>query len=295
MTKIVVVLGQTASGKSSLAVWLAKKINGEVISADSRQVYRGINIGSGKITKKEMSGVPHYLLDVASPKKIFTASRFVNLAKKAISKISRKGKVPIVCGGTGFYIDALMSDITIPDVPPNLRLRKRLAKLDNDVLMLKLKKLDQRRSETIDPKNKVRVIRAIEIALAQGEAPKTKQSAEYRAIKIGLRLKDRALRENIEARLNKRLKSGLIGEVRKLQSQGVSWKRLYDLGLECRYVSFYLQKVLSKKEMVDILKHKIWQYSKRQMTWFKRHKEIIWFAPKEKKKILPAVKKFLKH
>src|SRR5580693_2616583 len=128
MQKVLVIVGPTASGKSALAVALAKKFKGEIISADSRQVYRGLNIGTGKITKREMRGVPHHLLDVVSPKKIFTAHDFVTHARRAISNIAKRGKLPIIAGGTGFYIDALVGRIVLPDVPVDEKLRARLEK-----------------------------------------------------------------------------------------------------------------------------------------------------------------------
>src|SRR3989344_208261 len=124
--KIIAIVGQTATGKSDLAVRLAQKLNGEIISADSRQVYKGLDIGTGKITKKEMHGVPHYLLDVANPKRQFTVLEFIRLGRKAIADIHARGKLPIICGGTGFYIDALLGTVTLPNIPPNLLLRKKL-------------------------------------------------------------------------------------------------------------------------------------------------------------------------
>ncbi len=161
--KIIVIPGPTASGKSNLAVKLAKKFNGEIISADSRQVYKGLDIGSGKITKKEMRGVPHYLLDVASPKRTFTVSQYQKLAKKALEKILAKNKLPIVCGGTGFYIDALIYNYNLPAIPPQPKLRKQLEQKSTEELFEQLKKIDLKRAENIDKNNRRRIIRALEI------------------------------------------------------------------------------------------------------------------------------------
>src|SRR3989344_7957528 len=166
--KVVVILGQTATGKSNLAVKVAKKFNGEVISADSRQVYKGLDIGTGKISRQEMKDIPHHLLDVANPKKQFTVAEYQKKAMVAMADIVKRGKVPIICGGTGFYIDAVTKGLVLPEVPPNYVLRKNLALVSERVLMLKLKKLDPVRAQNIDPKNKVRLIRAIEIAKALG-------------------------------------------------------------------------------------------------------------------------------
>ena len=162
LQKIIVVCGPTATGKSDYAVELAKKVRGEIISADSRQVYRGLDIGSGKITKKEMRGIPHYCLDIANPKRVFSVSSYKKFADKAIKDIVNRGKTPIICGGTGFYIDAVICDIAFPAVPPNKTLRKTLEKLSLEELQNKLQKLDPRRFELVDQKNKVRLIRAIE-------------------------------------------------------------------------------------------------------------------------------------
>jgi len=169
--KVLIILGPTASGKSDLAVQLAKKFKGEVISADSRQVYKGLDIGTGKITKKEMRGVPHHLLDVANPKKYFSVSDYKKLALLSLRYIETKKKLPIICGGTGFYIDALIGKINLPEVPPNKALRKKLEKLSAEKLYKMLLKKDSRRAKEIDPRNKVRVIRALEIVETLGKVP----------------------------------------------------------------------------------------------------------------------------
>ena len=170
-TKLLIILGPTASGKSDLAVQLAKKYNGEIISADSRQVYKGLNIGTGKITKKEMSGIKHHLLDVTDPKKVFTVSQFKTLVEIAIADISSRGKLPIICGGTGFYIQAVVDNIILPEVPPNKKLREKLNKKTTTELFEILKKLDNERAKNIDAKNPRRLIRAIEIAEKLGKVP----------------------------------------------------------------------------------------------------------------------------
>jgi len=290
--KILVILGPTASGKSALAVKVAKKYKGEIISADSRQVYRGLDIGSGKITKKEMRGVPHYLLSIMSPQRTFTAAYFQKLGSKAIRKILRKGKLPIIVGGTGFYIDTLIRGYALPQVKPNLKLRKTLESKTAAELFLKLKKLDPKRAENIDSKNKRRLIRALEIILATGKSiPILNQKSPYEVLKIGIGLPTETLKKNIERRLRARLRGGMLREVEQLRKNGVSYKRLDALGLEYRYVSRYLQGLITKEEMIEVLKREIWRYAKRQKLWFKRNKEIIWTQKPEA--TLKYVRKFL--
>lgn len=287
-SKIIVVVGPTSSGKSDLAVKLAKKTNGEIISADSRQVYRGMDIGTGKITKKEMAGIPHHLLDIASPKKVFTVADFQRLGQRAIKKILAKGKVPIIVGGTGFYIDSLIYDTPLPNVPPNTALRKKLEKLSAKKLFAKLKKLDPRRAGNIDPFNRRRLIRALEIIGITGKPVPdiNKLESDFKVLKIGIKLPSQKLKQKIRARLKKRLQAGMIEEVKKLHRQKVSWQRLDNFGLEYKYVSRYMRGVMKKDEMFEKLEKEIWHYAKRQMTWFKRDKEINWVTkPRQAEKL----------
>jgi tRNA dimethylallyltransferase len=283
-TKVLVIVGPTASGKSDLAVKLAKKLGGEIISADSRQVYKGLDIGTGKITKVEMRGVPHYLLDVADPRETFSAGEYKKLAEPILKNISDRDKLAIIVGGTGFYIDTLTGTASLPQVGPNKKLRERLDKKSVEELFKILEKKDPRRAGNIDPKNKVRLIRALEIIEALGKVPRPKndKSAPYKFIYLGLNPTD--IEERIKLRLQKRL-VGIIKESKKLHSQGLSYKRMDELGLEYRYASLYLQGKLNKKEMGEKLNIEIRRYAKRQMTWFKRNKKIRWFKPEEYKQI----------
>jgi len=285
--KIIVILGQTATGKSGFAVEVAKKINGEIISADSRQVYKGMDLGTGKVTKKEMGGIPHFMLDIISPKnKTFSAGQFQKMAKQKIKEILDKKNIPIICGGTGYYIDSLINSLPFPEVLPNKKLRKELEGESATELFEILKKIDKNRAKNIDAKNKVRLIRAIEIAQELGEVPKLKKTKkEFETIKIGLAFPDNELKRRIYKRLIKRIKKGMIKEVEKLHESGVSWKKLESFGLEYRYVSFYLQKKMGKEEMTEKLFQAIWHFAKRQKTWWKKDKEIIWINPSKKKDI----------
>ena len=293
LPKIVVILGPTATGKSDLAVYLARKFGGEVISADSRQVYEGLDIGSGKITKKEKRGVPHHLLDIIDPRKIYNVEQFKKDGTKIVEKILERKKLPIICGGTGFYIDALVWSEQFPDVPPDKTLRKRLEKKSAEALMKEITKLDRARAKVLDPYNKVRIIRAIEIARVLGKVPKLKRVKQYETLWIGLSLDRKVLREKIHTRLLKRMKAGMVLEISNLHKNGVSWKRLYNLGLEYRYISLYIRKKLTREKMLIKLEQEICQFSKRQMQWFKRNPEIKWFKPGENIKISREVRKFI--
>lgn len=301
MPKIVVIVGPTASGKSDLGIRLAKKFNGEIISADSRQVYKHMDIGTGKVTKKEQKIIKHYLLDMVNPKKVFTVSDFKKLGEKAIKEIKNKNKVPFIVGGTGFYIDALLGRTSIAEVPPDKKLRARFDKLTVEHLFKMLKKLDPQRARTIDPKNKRRLIRALEIIKTTGKpVPKLVSSMKYQVLWLGLKPKN--LEQRVKLRLEKRLKQGMIKEVKNLLKSGVSKKRLYDLGLEYRQISEYLAskkhapygsgasrsgfkvksvKNFEKSEYHLKLLREIIGYSKRQITWFKKNKNINWLAPSE--------------
>lgn len=296
--KLIVILGQTSTGKSDFAVEIAKKIGGEVISADSRQVYKGMNLGTGKITKGEMQKVPHHLLDVISPSKIFYVSDFQKRAFIKIEEIVERRKIPIICGGTGFYIDAIINGIIFPEVPPNKKLRNFLDKKSIGQLFEILKKLDNNRAQNIDKNNKVRLIRAIEIAKALGKVPSLDNNKnKFDVLKIGLTLPPKILKERIRTRLISRIKKGMIKEVENLHKNGVSWKRMRDLGLEYRNVSLYLQKIITKEEMIEKLNTEIWHFAKRQNTWFKRDQSILWIDPRkntDKLKIQKEIKSFLK-
>jgi len=292
--KLIVVLGPTASGKSDLAVKLAKKFNGEIVSADSRQVYKNMDIGTAKITKKEMQGIPHHLLSVISPKTRFTVAQYRKLAIKAINKILKKGRVPILCGGTGFYIQAVLDGIVIPEVKPDWKLRKKLELMTTKALFGKLKKLDQKRAKNIDKKNRRRLIRALEIVMKTKKPvpPLKKQPLPYSILMLGIKKEKNELRESIRKRLLRRLKQGMIEEVKKLHKSGVSWKRLEEFGLEYRYIAFYLQNKLTYSGMIEKLQKESEHFSSRQMTWFNKDKRIRWI--KKQPEAEKLVKGFLK-
>lgn len=292
INKLIVIVGPNASGKTDLSIKLALrlnsgqikkrfKINGaEIISADSRQIYKRMDIGTGKITKKERQGIPHHLLDVVSPKTRFDVVKYRKLALKAIKKIQKKNKLPILVGGTGFYIQTVIDGIILPPVKPNWKLRKKLEKKTTPELFKMLKKLDPNRAETIEKNNPRRLIRALEIVIkTKKPIPKLKkQPIKADLLILGIKKDQKDLKELIRKRLLKRLKIGLIAEVKKLHRQGISFKRLEEFGLEYKYLAFFLQGKLTKQEMIEKLQKKSEHYAKRQMTWFKKDQRIHWIS-----------------
>lgn len=291
--KVLVIVGPTASGKTSLAIELAKKFNGEVISADSRQVYRGLDIGSAKVTKEEMGGIPHHLLDVADSKEVYTAADFKRDASAAVEEVLSRGKLPIICGGTFFYIDALLGRTALPEVGPNEELRAELEEKSATELLDKLRKLDPERAVTIEPENKRRLIRAIEIATALGKVPPPKANeCPYDVLTIGLTVDMENHGEVLKNRILERFE-GMVDEVKKLLDQGVTPQRLEGLGLEYRYISRFLKGELDQENTVNELTIKSRQFAKRQLSWLKRDPDIKWF-PKNDPTISESVEKFLK-
>lgn len=277
-SKLIVITGPTASGKTDLSIKLAKKFDGEIISADSRQVYKGMDVGSAKITKKEMRGIPHYLLDVASPKKKFTVAQYQKMARKAIQNIYKKNKVPFLVGGSAFYINSVVDGVVIPEVRPDWELRKNLEKLSVRDLFLKLKKLDPARAKTIDKNNPRRLIRALEIILkTKKPIPTPKPSAPgFNVLKIGVKKDKEQLKNTIHKRLLKRLqKNAIINEVKKLR-KSLSWERLEEFGMEYRYVAQYLQGKITRQQMIEHIEADSWRLVKKQMVWFKKDSQIKW-------------------
>lgn len=278
---IYVVCGPTATGKSDYAVNLALKVNGEVISADSRQIYRGMDLGTGKITEAEMKGVPHHLLDIRDPDEDFSVEEFQKLAFEKIEEILSRGRTPIICGGTGFFIQAIVDNPAFPVAPANPVLRAELETKDLSELQEILKSIPAEDGAKVDIENKRRVIRAIELGRALGKIPAIKYGEQkYEFEMIGLDFPDDVLKQRIEKRLLARLEAGMINEVKKLHDDGLSWQRLENFGLEYRYIAEFLQNIITEKDlpadeawMIETLKLKIWQYAKRQRTWFKRDKK----------------------
>jgi len=280
--KIIILLGPTASGKSNLAVEIAQKYNGEIISADSVQIYKGMNIGSGKITVPEMKGIKHYLLDVAGPKTKFTAVDFKNLAEKAIKEVVQKEKMPIVCGGSGFYIHTLFDNSQIQQIKPDWTLRKKLEKKSANELFKMLKKLNKKRAKTIDNKNKRRLIRAIEIA--QHKPKKTADIQKYDLLYLGIKKNKKTTEKLINKRVDEMIALGLEKEVKKLVKK-YRWTSI--LKNTIGYKEWQ-----KEKDPIKIIKIHTRQYAKRQMTWFKKYTPKTYWH-KNKKETFKKIKQFL--
>lgn len=277
--KVFVIVGPTASGKTGLSIELAKRVGGEVISADSRQVYRALNIGTEKVTREEMQGVPHHCIDIASPRRAFSTAQWKKYAEKALRGIVHRHHTPIVTGGTGMYVDALLYNLQFPEVPPNPQLRRKLQRKDVQVLLAILAALDPRRAKHIETQNPRRLIRAIEIATALGSVPPLERGEPcYHATWIGLFPGMEVLEERIVNRLEKSLTGGLIEETRYLiEDLRLSRCRIDELGLEYRLVAAHLRGDLSREELRTKLLTELRRYAKRQMTWFRRNKEVRWY------------------
>ncbi|EKE15823.1 MAG: tRNA dimethylallyltransferase [uncultured bacterium] len=318
--KIVVILGPTASGKSAAAIQLAKKFDGEIISADSRQIYRGMDIGSGKVPKSECKNqkenlqsknkllrpycsedVPHYIIDIVSPNTDYNAAKFKHDAEKVIRNILSRKKLPIICGGTGFWIKAVVDNVDFPEVKPDWKLREELDKQSAEKLFQKLKKIDPERAANIDAKNKVRLIRAIEICKSIGKVPALPPASsshqgkirnELKFLQIGIQRDKERLDERIRKNVEKRFSMGMIEEVEKIHKQGVSWKKIQSFGLSYNLIPEYLKgNIESKEELNEKIYLAEKNYAKRQMTWFKKDKRIIWLD--NYKKIEKETQKFL--
>ncbi|MES2623198.1 MAG: tRNA (adenosine(37)-N6)-dimethylallyltransferase MiaA [Patescibacteria group bacterium] len=287
LPKLISIVGPTATGKSDLAVAVAlhmqKKYGktAEIISTDSRQVYIGLDIGTGKITEEEMKGVVHHMIDIVSPLETYTVFQFAKTAEQIIQDIHARGNIPILCGGTGQYNDALVTGHSGAPVPPNQYLRDTFEKMHDEEVFTYLQKLSKEKEcdiSQVDIRNKRRMIRAIEIIEAIGHIPKIEKTNHYDVITIGLDMDSEVLRARIEKRLLARLEAGMIEESKLLLEKGlVTDERMQKLGLEYAYISMLLNEQITEAEFKEQLFYAIWHYAKRQRTWFKRDQSITWF------------------
>jgi len=281
MQKLVVILGTNASGKSDLGIRLAKHFGGEVVSADSRQVYRGLDLGSGKISPAQAGAAKHHLIDVADVSEYYSLAQYQRAAYSAIDTIASAGKLPFLVGGTGLYISAIVEGYELVDVPPNEPLRAELESLPLGQLVERLETSDPDAAGCIDKSNRRRLIRAIEIAAAgHAHSAAHKSSPRYNCLQLGLTWPREILIGRIEERLRERLARGMIEEVAGLRSRGVTDLRLDKLGLEYRYIARYLRGELrTLDDLRTELGIAIRQFAKEQLTWFKRDGRIIWLDP----------------
>lgn len=278
--KLVVVLGPTASGKSALGISLAQHFDGEIISADSRQVYRDLDIGTAKVTAEEQALVPHHLLDIVDPQETYTVAQFQQDAITAIAGIIERGHVPLLVGGSPHYIQAVVDNLSIPSVPPQPELRARLEAQPLSDLLEQLEQLDPQSAASIDRHNPRRVIRALEVCLITGKPfseLRGKAQPLYRSLLLGVQWPRPLLYQRIDARVDERMRQGMVQEVRDLLACGITHERLDAFGLEYRFISRWLRgEFASEEEMVQRLKYAIHDFTRRQLTWFRRDTRISW-------------------
>ena len=304
--KAIVILGTTASGKTGLGVRLAYELDGEIVSADSRQVYRGMDIGTGKDLKEYVvdgQEIKYHLIDIADPREKFSVASFQKLAFEAIDDILLRGKLPIVVGGTGQYLEAVVDNYVLSEAKPDEDLRKKLEKLSIDELYNKIESLNKAFALNInesDRKNKRRLIRYVEVlSVSHGdfEPKKDQENSKYEFLVLGLTWPKEVLHERIDKRLKERLeKEGMVEEVQDLNRQGISLERLEEFGLEYKYIAKYLKDEMEYDEMINRLAREIKKFAKRQMTWYRRWekqgRKIYWINSKNE--AMELIKKFLK-
>jgi tRNA dimethylallyltransferase len=280
LPNLIVILGPTASGKSSVGIALAQQWRGEIVSADSRQVYRGLDIGTAKVTPAERNLVTHYLLDVVDLQEVYTVSQFQHDAIQAINTILARGKLPFLVGGSPHYIQAVVDHLDMPHIPPQPELRTQLESRPLADLVAQLENLDPQSAATIDRKNPRRVTRALEVCITSGKPFSQQQGMAnplYRCLLLGTQWPREVLYRRIDRRVDQRMQQGMVQEVRNLLAQGISHERLEALGLEYRFISQWLQgKFASEAEMTQRLKYAIHDFTRRQLTWFRRDKRILW-------------------
>lgn len=285
-TPVVVIAGPTGVGKTATSIEIAKRLNGEIISADSMQIYRGMDIGTAKVTPEEMQGIPHHLIDIADPKENYSVYRFVAECKKSALDITARGKLPIIAGGTGLYIDSFLSDIDFTEVRSDEAYRRELEKLaeekGNEYIHDLLREKDAESAEKIHPNNLKRVIRALEYHKITGSTISShneeskKKSSPYDCCYICLTRDRDELYRRIDQRVDIMLDSGLVDEVKKLLAAGCSDKHTSMQALGYKEIIEYLQGRTSYEEAVETLKRDSRRYAKRQLTWFRRREDALW-------------------
>ncbi len=284
--KVIAIVGATASGKTAYSIELAKKIDGEIISADSRLVYKGFNIGTAKPTIGEREGIPHYMIDIVEPEFDYSAGLYKKEGTAVIEKILKKRKTPIIVGGTGLYIDILLKNFDLPEIEANKELRDKLKNLSKSELFEKLEKLDKNAAQTIDPNDSKKIIRAIEIISTTGKSlanSRGKNESNYEVEWIGKNFVRKTLYERIDKRVDIMVEDGLIEETKSLlEKHGRIPNIVNTIGY--REIIGYLDNLYSLDDALDLLKKNTRNYAKRQLTWFRRNDEIKWDIFPEKLK-----------
>lgn len=293
--KVVAVVGTNASGKSALGIRLAKQFDGEIISADSRQVFRGLDLGSGKVTTEEMQGVPHYLIDVREPGEFFSMADFQKMSYEKIDEIRARNHLPMIVGGTGLYVDSVLDGYLLSDKEPDLAYRAELEKLTTPALYAKLVTLVP--DVDVEKNNRNRVMRMLE-RIHDGDNAVPSKQARYDSLRLGVSWERDVLAKRIDERLEMRLEQGMIEEVQGLLDAGASRDFLLGLGLEYRYITQYLiGEIPDRDDMLAQLAHAIKKFAKRQMTWFRRNPDIVWLDMQGDAyaQACDKIEKFLKH
>lgn len=285
--KILVVTGPTATGKTALSVELAKKLGGEIVSADSMQIYRGMDIGTAKVTKAEMQNIPHHMIDIADPSEDYSVSRYVEEADAAVRGILSRGRLPIVAGGTNLYIDSLIAGIDFAEKAEDAALRESLNKQYDDIggeaMLEHLRGFDPERAAKLHPADKRRIVRAVEIYILTGETitrhdeETKKRPKRYDAVKIALTFADRAvLYDRINARVDKMVSDGLFDEVKGLLDSGLSPACTSMQAIGYKEPAAYFRGEMSKDEAIELIKLSSRRYAKRQLTWLRRDTTVLW-------------------
>ena len=285
--KILVVTGPTATGKTALSVELAKKLGGEIVSADSMQIYRGMDIGTAKVTKAEMQNIPHHMIDIADPSEDYSVSRYVEEADAAVRGILSRGRLPIVAGGTNLYIDSLIAGLDFAEKAEDAALRESLNKQYDDMggeaMLEHLRGFDPERAAKLHPADKRRIVRAVEIYILTGETitrhdeETKKRPKRYDAVKIALTFADRAvLYDRINARVDKMVSDGLFDEVKGLLDSGLSPESTAMQAIGYKEPAAYFRGEMSRDEAIELIKLSSRRYAKRQLTWLRRDDSIHW-------------------
>ena len=277
LPKLIVILGTTACGKSGLGVELARHVGGEIVSADSRQVYRGLDLGTGKVTEEEMGGVPHHLLDVVDPNESYSVAQFQRDAYAAIDDILARGKVPLLVGGTGLYVRAVAEGYTFRDSQPDPALRAELEGKSAEELYAIFREKTGRTLTGGEENNRHRLVRTLEKVLAGEDLTEAPRDPHYQVLQLGMTYPREELCRRIDERLIRRLDDGMVEEVERLREAGATDAFLEGLGLEYRYILWYLTGKLTDREaLIDELGRAIKRFAKRQMVWFKKDRDVLW-------------------
>ena len=298
LPKIIAIVGPTASGKSDLAILLARKFDGEIVSVDSRQVYRGMDLGSGKVTKSEQRMAPHHMLDIVNPGKTYTVAQFKKRAEREIDAILKRGHVPILVGGSHLYMRALLYNYSIPSVKPDAKYRKLLESKTTNQLLALLKKVDPPYYMKVDRQNRRRLIRELEVYHGSGKRFSSltgEASPKYVALKIGIEVERETLYRRIDMRVDVRVGKGMIREVKHLMDSGASKRWLKSMGLEYRFLTEYLEGSKTKNRREDILqrlKYATHDFARRQLVWYRREDDIRWIT--KSKEAIDLVSPFLR-